>query len=181
MTTLINLYDINPPPMVELKDYNGDMLPKYINGREVLCYPNAGLPIYRDKTNEEFKKEIEPFEEFSNETYKRGAWRLDKDMKVGDVVCMSTGYRYTDFYAVSRLTKCFIVFTECIMIKKNIHTPGGDTITYGKYLGLAHDGLPRVIKKKIKYYENPNVYDGYRVYDTNHAVWIKSGETDIWR
>ena len=27
---------------VELKEYNGVMLPKYINGREVLCYPNAG-------------------------------------------------------------------------------------------------------------------------------------------
>jgi len=27
---------------VELKEYNGKMLPKYINGREVLDYPNAG-------------------------------------------------------------------------------------------------------------------------------------------
>ena len=43
MTTLINLYDINPPPMVELKDYGGVMLPKYVDGREVLCYPNAGF------------------------------------------------------------------------------------------------------------------------------------------
>ena len=26
----------------EMKEYNGVMLPKYINGREVLDYPNAG-------------------------------------------------------------------------------------------------------------------------------------------
>lgn len=30
---------------VEMKSYNGVMMPKYIDGREVLRYPNAGKKI----------------------------------------------------------------------------------------------------------------------------------------
>ena len=39
---LNDIGEVEEEEEVELKEYNGVMLPKYINGREVLCYPNAG-------------------------------------------------------------------------------------------------------------------------------------------
>ena len=168
---------------VELKDYNGVMLPKYINGREVLCYPNAGLPIYRDKTYEEFKKEIEPLEKFSNESYDSTVHTLDKDIKVGDVISISTGYRYQDLYEVSRITKCFIVFKACKVVKSNIQSTTGDTVTYCKYLDIDNNGYEK--KKKIKYYDDSAKWNGhvigYRVFNKQKTIMIKSGESDIWR
>tara|TARA_R110000823_G_scaffold234636_3_gene360839 strand:+ start:594 stop:827 length:234 start_codon:yes stop_codon:yes gene_type:complete len=33
--------------MSDLKEYNGVMLPKFVNGREVVAYPNAGRDFKR--------------------------------------------------------------------------------------------------------------------------------------
>jgi hypothetical protein len=181
MTTLINLYDINPPPMVEFKDYGGGMQPKYVDGREVLCYPNAKFckETYKNKTYEQFKQEVEPFEKLRKETYELGVYKLDKDIKVGHVISMKSGYRYEDLYEVSRITKCFIVFKECEVVKTEIKDTSGDTITYSKYIDKNTNGVEK--KKKIIYYENPNIYDGYKVFDKRNTIMIKSGVTDFWR
>ena len=170
---------------VELKEYNGVMLPKYIDGREVLSYPNAGAePVEEIKitsggnpSQEAFMSKYQPKHDLCHQTYLDGVYTHDKDIKVGDVVSISKGWgRYSTIYEVSRLTKCFIVFMETEVIKSDVRDTGGDIYTFSKYIGRGCGNIE--MKRKIT--GKTGEYDGYKVYDKTKPIWVQTGQTDIW-